>query len=202
MSDNEYFKPAVAAVALALLFPLYWFFMFTSDFQDFETALRDDILSLTFSDLLFITIGILEIYLYLSLRKSIKEQLNSSMLNACLLLMCILVAGFHLTVLFDLIFAVIGSGLQEASKDWMISACIIIALVTISLYAVVASLFSILLIVKESSVILKGFGVLLLVACLLQLSVIFSIASAFFFPIALVILAIYFLKEPQVVEVV
>jgi uncharacterized membrane protein len=71
------------------------------------------------------------------------------------------------------------------------------------LYALVAILFSIFVFINDAaSTMLKGFAGLLLVAALFQLTVIFAFLALLLFPLALILLSIYFLKEPQTVEVV
>jgi hypothetical protein len=71
------------------------------------------------------------------------------------------------------------------------------------LYAMTAILFSIFVFINPSaSLTLKGFAGLLLVAAVLQMTVIFAFLALLLFPLALVMLSIYFLKEPQTVEVV
>jgi hypothetical protein len=201
MSHSNFVKPGIAAIALAVLFPTYWLFLFGAAASDFETALAADMTSLTFSDLLFVIIGALEIYLYLSLRRIFKDHLNSSAISVSLLIMASLVAALHLTVLVDVFLA-----LTQTSNEVIE---VVIGLVTVGsiavmiLYALVAILFSIFVFINDAaSTMLKGFAGLLLVAALFQLTVIFAFLALVLFPLALILLSIYFLKEPQTVEVV
>lgn len=201
MSHSNFVKPGIAAIVLAILFPLYWLFLFGAGIGDFESALARDMTSLSFSDLLFIIIGALEIYLYLSLRRVFKDQLNSGALSVSLLIMAALVALLHLTVLVDVFLAL--SQTSSEVIEIVIGFITVGSIAVMILYALVAALFSIFVFINDSaSTMLKGFAGLLLVAALFQLTVIFAFLALVLFPLALVLLSIYFLKEPKTIEVV
>ncbi len=201
MNHSSFIKPGIAAIALAILFPTYWLYFFGAGAHDFEAALATDMTSLSLSDLLFVVIGILEIYLYLSLRRVFKDQLNSSALSVSLLIMSTLVALMHLTVLFDVYLSLTQT--SASAVEAVVSVVTVASIIIMVLYAMTAALFSIFVFINSSaSLTLKGFAGLLLVAALLQMTVLFAFLALFLFPLALVMLSIYFLKEPQTVEVV
>ncbi len=204
MSTNEFLKPGIAAVALALLFPIYWIYIFSAGAPDFEAAYRQDLLTLSWTDILFVLIGALEVYIYLSLSRTFADQLGSDMVRLMLFLLAGLVALFHLTVLLDVSLFFSKDGLAESTLDMIVGFSVIGALGILVLFAIAGLVFGILLLASGLEVppSLKVFAVMLMVCCLLQLTVLLSALSFVLFPLALIALAVYFLKEPLVAEVV
>lgn len=98
--------PGYAAIALALLFPAYWVPALAIGDLSFAEAHRADAMRLGAMDLLFVLIGAMEIYIYLSLRRIFLDLMHGSLAATLLLLMAIVVGVFHATVLFDVVLAV------------------------------------------------------------------------------------------------
>ena len=73
MQNKDYLLPGVAAIFVAVISPIYWLGM-SSPIGNF--ALGQDMLSLGFSDILFASILLLTIYIYLNLKNILNEQLN------------------------------------------------------------------------------------------------------------------------------
>ena len=73
MQNKDYLLPGVAAIFVAVISPIYWIGM-SSPMGDF--ALGQDMLSLGFPDILFASILLLTIYIYLNLKNILNEQLN------------------------------------------------------------------------------------------------------------------------------
>jgi len=204
MLKHDYAAPGIAALILAVAFPIYWLYAFHVGSENFVEIYRADLLSLSLSDLAFVFIGVLEIYIYLSLRRSFAERLSSGSVAILLLLMALLVTIFHATVLVDVALAVTATTLSEDAINTIGEFTVMVALGMLFAYALVGLILSIVLLLNRTGApsVLKYFAVVLLVCCLLQLSIILSPANIFVFPVALLLLAFYFLSAPKMLEVV
>ncbi len=201
--NREYALPGYIAVALALLFPVYWISRLGVGGASFEEAFHADVTRLDAWDLLFVLIGVMEIYLYFSLRKLLQERLQGTLPAAVLLLMAIVVGVFHATVVFDLVFA-IGPEFTPGMEDRLVVAAAVVAISGLFVYAVLGFALSIMLLLPraESPPLLKLFAALLMACCVLQFTIVFGILNVALFPVVLLLLAIYFLRGDHQVEVV
>ena len=204
MFKNDYAAPGIAALILAVAFPIYWLYAFHICSENFVEAYRADMLSLSLSDLAFVFVGALEVYIYVSLRRSFAERLSSATPAVLLLLMAVLVIIFHATVLVDVALAVTATTLSEQTINTIGEFTVVVALGVLFAYALVGLVLSVVLLLNRTGApsVLKYFAVNLLAGCLLQLSIIFSPANIFIFPVALLLLAYYFLAAPKMLEVV
>lgn len=146
----------------------------------------------------------MEVYIYINLIRVFKDQLNASSVIISLYIMLGSIAVFHATVLVDLFLAMSGGNMTDTLLKPIVEVSLFIAIASLVIYSLAGLVLSILLLMraKESSKLLKYFSVLLLIVCLLQLTVFLAIVNIVLFPLALAILAAYFLKEPDTVEVV
>lgn len=204
MRNHEYLWPGIAALLLALCFPVYWLSIFHLSSENFMEVYKADLLKLSWSDLAFVLIGALEVYVYLSLRRSFAERLQSGSAAVLLLVMTLLVVAFHATVVVDLVIVFSGSVMPDAQLSMIAETTVAVALGILFAYAVVAFVLAVVLLLKRTAAsgLLKCFAVVLLVCCVLQFSVFLSPGTIFLFPVALLLLAFYFLKEPQELELV
>lgn len=204
MTKQDYFLPGIAALLLAVLFPSYWLYAFSVGTENFMEVYRADLLSLSLSDFVFVLIGALEVYIYLCLRRSFAERLSSGAAAVLLLLMALLVALFHATVLVDITLSIVGFGLTSHTIDTISEFTIIGALGVLFAYGLVGFILSIVLLLNRTGApsLLKYFAVILMVCCLLQFTVILSPLNVFVFPVGLLLLAFYFIKPAQQLEVV
>ena len=201
--NRDHALPGYTAIALALLFPVYWVSALGLSEQSFVEAFRADVMSFSALDILFVLIGAMEIYVYLSLRKILLEQLHGNTPAALLLLMAIIVGIFHATVLFDVILA-FGPTLAESTREHLVAASAIVAIAGLFIYAVLGIILSIALLVSKAEIpgLLKVFAVLLMVCCVLQLTIVLGVVNVMLFPVALLVLAVFFLRGGHEVEVV
>ncbi|WP_194756674.1 hypothetical protein [Aliidiomarina indica] len=202
MSSNPYKGAGIAALILAVLFPIYWLhplhFLAVSSFQE---ILRADVMTLNAWDGLFVLIGALEVYIYLMLARMCRDQLNGELPAVLLYVMAGFVVLFHATVLFDVAVAL---GVITELTDTMVALIAGVSLTFVMLYALVAVVFAITLLMRfvALSAVMKVFTIGLLSASFLQLTIVLGVANIFLFPILLVLLAIQFLRNDHSVEVV
>ncbi|NGP53024.1 hypothetical protein [Thioalkalivibrio sp. XN8] len=200
---TEHALPGYLAVALALLFPVYWVSVLGAGGESLFETIRDDVMRLNGWDALFVLIGAIEIYLYLSLRKILAQRLNTALPAVLLLMMAIVVGVFHATVLFDLAFAA-GPEFDPATAEQLVLASMVVGIAGLFVYAVLALVLSITLLraSAESPTLLKVFAILLLACCVLQFTIVFGFINLALFPVALLVLAAFFLRGEHAVEVV
>src|SRR5690554_6536928 len=142
MNKNKYNLSAAIAVLLAILFPIYWLagaFESTSFIQQYRT----DVLTLNANDLLFVAIGLLEIYLYLSLRRAFADRVEFDTARTALLLMAITVGAFHATVLFDVYYALFATSWLIEKIDSLIAITAFVGLAILFIYAIFAIVLSV-----------------------------------------------------------
>ncbi|MCH8493574.1 MAG: hypothetical protein LAT53_10110 [Idiomarina sp.] len=201
MNSNSYKAAGFAAIALAILFPIYWLYAFDSlSAESFATAFENDLRTLNGWDALFVTIGALEIAIYIALAKLCRDQFNGSLPAVLLIMMAAVVGLIHATVLVDISLAI---GLL-APSDTLINVTIMFSLICLFLYAVVAFIFAISMLVRFSqlSVPLKVFTIGLLVACVFQFTIVLGVINIFLFPVLMIVLAMHFFRGEHEVEVV
>lgn len=100
MNIHTYRTAGVAAIILAVLFPIYWLQGELS-----LEALRADIMTLNVWDGLFVLIGGLEVAVYLALSRLCRDQVGGTLASVLLVIMAVMVGVFHATILADITFA-------------------------------------------------------------------------------------------------
>lgn len=198
MNINLYKYAGMAAITLAVLFPLYWLYAITEFSMD---ALREDFLTLSAWDILFIVIGALEVFVYIALSRIFRDQMTGTLPSILLIIMAVLVAAFHSTVVVDM-FLALGFGGDYA--DTIVTIAVVFSLICLFLYTLAAFIFSIVLLVRFSSlsVLMRFFAIGLLIACLVQFSIVFAALNTLLFPLLMLIVSIYFLRGGETVDVV
>lgn len=201
MNDTPYPYAGIAAIALAILFPIYWIATLGFAAGNAELAFRADFLTINGWDLLFVVIGMLEIGVYLALSRYFRDQINGGFLANMLIVMAVFVALFHSSVIVDLL---LGLGFYTAHSDIMIDVALIAAVVILFLYTFALLAFSIGLLARFSALpaALKLFACGALIAGLLQLTVVLAVINIVLFPALMLVLAFHFLAGDQTVEVV
>ena len=180
MTNNRFLFPAIAAMVLALLFPIYWYTQFGNMTSGGEALIRD-LSGLNPSDLVFLLIGILNVYIYLSLKKFLNERHE---FNAA-----------------DIPF---GTRLNFPSHEGLVDGNIAALIISTIVFGGLNIALGFILFTRSREFLgtLKAFAVVLMIEGFFEVTVIFSVISIVIFPLTLIILAILFLREPEVLEVV
>lgn len=201
--NRDHALPGYTAIVLALLFPIYWVSALGFGEPSFIEAFLADVTQFTARDILFVLIGAMEIYIYLSLRKILLERLHGNLPATLLLLMAIVVGIFHATVLFDVVLA-FGPAMAESTREYLVTASAVMAISGLIVYALIALVLSITLLVGKAELpaLLKIFAALLMVCCVLQLTIVFGAINVILFPIVLLVLAAFFVRGRHEVEIV
>lgn len=202
--NREYALPGVVAIVLAVLYPLYWLSgLFVSDGSSLFEIFRADVTRLSAMDGLFVLIGLMEIYLFMKLRHALQQQLNGGLASSLALCMAIGVGLMTATVLFDVVVA-LGPGLSDSGTNLVVKFAGATFLIIGILIGLVGLLLAISLLAGSAdyTVLLKLFAVVLLICSLMFLSVILAPIAYIIYPVALLLLAAWFLRGGGEVEVV
>ncbi|WP_113907686.1 hypothetical protein [Aliidiomarina celeris] len=201
MNQNPYRNAGIAALVLAVLFPIYWFYVIhLYSTQSLEAGLLADMATLNAWDALFVLIGALEVYIYVKLSQLCRNHINGGVSATLLLLMAAVVVLFHAAVLVDVSIAFNLVRDPEAVGE----LALLFSMVCLFVYSVLAFILAISLLIRLASLsmLLKIFAVGLLTAAVLQFTVILGVINTLLFPVLLVVLAVQFLRNDQDVEVV
>lgn len=202
--NREYMLPGLVAILLAVLYPVFWLSaILTAEGSGLLEIFRSDVTRLDAMDALFVLIGLMEIYVLLSLRRALQQQLNGGLGAALALGMAIAVALMTATVLFDVTIAV-APGMGEAALDLLVrmsAGGFIITGIAIGLSSLILAI-ALLVRSADSTILLKVFAAVLLIYALLSLSVILAPVACLVYAVALLLLASWFLRGGGEVEVV
>lgn len=160
-------------------------------------------MSLSTIDALFVLIGAMEIYLYLSLRRLLLQYLQGGLPAVLATVVAVLVGLMTACVLFD-VFLALGPDISTTMQDQLVFAAGILWLGLSWLTGLVSLVLAISLLVLKggSGGLRKLFAVFLMISSVLTLTVILSPVAILVHPLALLLLGVWFLRGELEVEVV
>ncbi|MET0356642.1 MAG: hypothetical protein ABW044_07665 [Cellvibrio sp.] len=205
MLNKDYLWPGFAAIALAIIFPIYWIYVFTAAGFDFPEGYYENVLSFDISDWVYLFIGALEIYIYLSFKRILHDRLNFHGVDILLVLMIYNTILFHFSLFgIDAYLFFGGEQTQENVQETLLKISWFVSIGCTIIYGLIGVLLGIMLLRHYNHLpeMLKIFAILTLVLNLFQLTFVFGFVVILLFPISLLILAVYFLQEPTMIEVV
>jgi hypothetical protein len=205
MNYSDYTLPGIAAIALAILFPLYWVIVISSGVLDSGISFYQSTIGFAWSDLLFVFVGLLTVYVYLCLKRLLNQQYGFSGVNLPLniLIACSAIYFFALAAL-DLVMDVFGDGLGLSVHKFVINANITISVGSLLVYGVADILMGVLLLKNSDndSSIIKTLAIVAIIQGIFEITIIFSPALIAIWPLMLVVLAILFMHKPDQLEVI
>ena len=201
MQNKDYLLPGVAAIFVAVISPIYWLGM-SSPIGDF--ALGQDMLSLGFSDILFASILLLTIYIYLNLKNILNEQLNFNHIDLLVLIMVAINILWMSTLFLDVAITVLPENIVTQNKDTFLNIGLSMSIGAIVILGIIDLLIGILLLTKSTELptLLKIFAIMSVIQGVIGITVIFAATLIFIFPITMIILAMFFLRKPESLELV
>lgn len=205
MNENRYLAPAISAVALAILFPTYWISQFWILGADGGEALYDNVTQLNPSDLLFLVVGLLNIYVYLALKKFLNERHAFSAADIPIILMIVAVGVYTFgSLAADTLMHFFGDHLHLPWHQATMGGTTTALLISTFIFGVLDILLGVFLFsqARDFSPILKAFAVIILIQGAFEITVVFGFLALALFPIALILLAILFLRQPEELELV
>ena len=205
MNENRHLFPALAAIALAVLFPLYWFDRFVQMNKSHGVEFYNDVVGLSFADAVFLLIGLLMVYVYFSLKKFLNDRFGFSEANIPLTLLMISAAVYVFgSLAVDAAMQFAGHRLHLPWHKVVLEANVTALMVSTIIFGVLDIVLGIMLFMKARTVssVLTIFAILTVIQGLLELTVFLSPAVFVVYPVALIFLAIMFLRRPEVLEIV
>ena len=205
MNDNKFGFAAISAVILAVLFPAYWFNQILNVSVSGGEGLYQDVTGLNPADLVFLLIGVLNIFVYLSLKSFLNERHAFNGADAPLLLLAATSAIYVFgSLAMDALMHFYGAELQLPWHKYTFDINTIALLVSSIVFGVLDIILGIVLFTRarEFSNILRAFAIVILIQGFFELTVVFSPITFVIFPVALILLAILFTREPETLELV
>ena len=202
MQNKDYLLPGVAAILLAVLSPIYWLGMSPS-VGDYD-ILWQDMLSLGFYDILFASCLLLNIYIYLNLKHILNEQLNFNHIDLLVLIMVAINTLWLGTLFLDAASTVLPDNIVTQNKDAFLKINLSVSIGAIVILGIIDLLIGILLLAKSTELptLLKIFAIMSVIQGVLGITVVFAATLIFIFPITMIILAMFFLRKPDSIEIV
>ena len=195
---RDYLLPGILAIGLAILFPVYWALLFITRIESASDVTIFDP-QLEFSSWLFLLIGAISIYLYISFKKILNDQLNFKSIDVLLLLMII-----NTVIFFGGIFLTDIIAYFYNDSAWTTAGIHVLSISCMVIFGILDIIIGIILLMnyKQIPIYLTILAITSVLLGIFEVTVIFSAASIVIFPIYLIFLAIYFLRKPTSIEVV
>ena len=202
MQNKDYLLPGFAAIFVAVISPIYWIGM-SSSVGDYD-ILWQDMMSLGFSDILFASILLLTIYIYLNLKNILNEQLNFNHIDLLVLIMVAINTLWLGTLFLDIASAVLPENIVTQNKDAFLKINLSVGIGAIVILGIIDLLIGILLLAKSTELptLLKIFAIMSVIQGVIGMTVFLSVTLIFIFPITMIILAMFFLRKPESLELV
>ena len=202
MQNKDYLLPGVAAIFVAVISPIYWFGMAASVGD--SDVLWQDMMSLGFSDILFASILLLTIYIYLNLKNILNEQLNFNHIDLLVWIYAAINILWVSTLLLDVASAVLPENIVTQNEGTFLNIGLSMGIGAIVILGIIDLLIGILLLAKSTELptLLKIFAIMSVIQGVLGITVVFAATLIFIFPITMIILAMFFLRKPESLELV
>jgi len=202
MQNKDYLLPGVAAIFVAVISPIYWLGMAASVGD--SNVLWQDMMSLGFSDILFASILLLTIYIYLNLKNILNEQLNFNHIDLLVWIYAAINILWVSTLLLDVASAVLPENIVSQNEGTFLNIGLSIGVGAIVILGIIDLLIGILLLAKSTELptLLKIFAIMSVIQGVLGITVVFAATLIFIFPITMIILAMFFLRKPESLEIV
>ena len=202
MQNKDYLLPGVAAIFVAVISPIYWLGMAASVGD--SDVLWQDMMSLGFSDILFASILLLTIYIYLNLKNILNEQLNFNHIDLLVWIYAAINILWVSTLLLDVASAVLPENIVSQNEGTFLNIGLSMGIGAIVILGIIDLLIGILLLAKSTELptLLKIFAIMSVIQGVLGITVVFAATLIFIFPITMIILAMFFLRKPESLELV
>lgn len=205
MFNSNYLKPGAAALVLAAAFPLYWLYVMQMAGSDMQEAYYDNVLRLDSSDLVYLGLGALEIYVLQSLRRLLHDHHNFRGLDALLTLLIANAVLFYFVQLgMDAGLHFYGGQLDSANTQAILELGWFGNIAGVMIFGALGSIASIILLRSglELTPLLTLFAYVNLLCSLFQLTFVFSFMTIILLPLSMLVLAAHFVQKPEMIEVV
>jgi len=161
-------------------------------------------MSLGFSDILFACILLLTIYIYLNLKNILNEQLNFHHIDMLIWINIIVSILWMSTLTLDIASIVLAENFVTQNESSFSNIALLTSVGAIIILGIIDLLIGILLLAKSTELpaLLKVFAIMSVIQGVIGITVVFAVTLIFIFPITLIILAMFFLRKPESLEIV
>jgi len=203
MINTDYLRPGLTAIALAILTPFFWGYQFVTADSDIVKAYFSSVTNLEFLDFVFLLLGALEIYIFLSVKKILNDRSNFKSVDILLLLLISNSAiyyfgnfGIDLSIFF-------ANDISVESQETLATVSYYMSMGCIFVYGLLDLAIAIILIInyKAMTTWLRVFSGVVLLLGICELTFFFELMLVLY-PVTLLILAVNFLQKPEIIEVV
>ena len=186
MTTHPYLFPGLAAILAAVLTPIYW----TLEFGYAVTAgePRGDWGAL---DVLAIALGILQIYLYVSLKQILHDHHEYRRTDVILNILIGSVVVYHVLMQFVGVF-----GSEAAIVTALAASTVLVGILDVVLAVLLLGGR------EQFPSTLTIFALATLIMGIFEVTLLFSVAVPYIYPLTAIALAVHFLKKPETVEFV
>ena len=199
MTNDEYLWPGIISIVVVALSPIYWGYVVLSDYIDGIG------LGLVFSDGVFFVLYALMIYVYSSLRRILHDQNNYHRIDVLITLMIGTCAFYAVgSIALEVFAPVIDDQFGGTRHESILTISTLLTVSCIVVFGVIDILIAAVMLRNSQQLpdLMKTFAVVTLIQGVFEVTIIFSVFSILIYPIATLILAIHFLRKPEMVEVV
>lgn len=198
MNNNDYLTPGIVAIATAILAPTFWLYAALSDYSD-GTGL-----GLVFADWVFLVLGAMAIYVYFSLKDILHNHHNFHKIDALLMMTIATIVIFYLGSLALEIFAPMIDSNPSSRHETILGLKSLFGAICAVIFGVLDILIANVLWRNKQQLpeLLKVFAIVTLIQGIFEVTILFSFFGIFIYAIAMLILAMYFLRKPEMIEVV
>ena len=196
MKNNDYLLPGIAAIFVAVLFPLSWIIELTSSL----TSISEYQFSFRFgaSSFLFLIVGLATVYIYYYFMKLLHDHHNYRRADFAFIAMIMLNAIFYFgAFILDITSIWINPLISLAVSSWIFGASIII-------FGIIDVLIAVTLLIAHKD--LPGkftvFATINLIMGVFELTFVLSPVVLVLFPVVAILIAFIFLKKPETIEIV
>ncbi len=196
MSLDDYRGAGTAAIGAAILFPALWIYeLGFAGWRDYQNFVAPEF---GVADVLFLILGLLSIYVYYAFKQILHDHQNYSTLDVPISVMIGLLAFFHLGIFL----LALGSSFLDASTAVWLPAMFWVVFVV--LFGLVDLVIAVLLIRDHQQLpgLLMVFACMTLLLGVAELTVLFSLLAVVLLPLSLLVLAVHFLRKPDMIELV
>lgn len=205
MKNNDFMAAGVAAISLAVLFPLYWVYIISTGVFESGANYYQTTLEFSFDDVWFILLGLLSIFVYWSLKKVLDNHLGYSAVGVPIAIAIITCGAqaFGLAGL-DAFMSIFSDQVGLSTHKFVLGAQYLIGVGALIVFGVADILIGALILknAHHDSAVLKILGIVMIIQGALELTVILSPIVIGVFPVTLIIMSVIFLTKPQAIEVV
>ena len=204
MTDDKFIYPAITALIFCALFPSYWIWFATSGFDlpGYGLPSRSN---LEFDFFLWLALGLMLFYIYLSLKRILPVLHNYSRLTIPLYFAIgSTIFMFGGIAILEIILVGFGGSLSKPTSEMILGGIAVIFLSGIIIQGVIDILIGAILLRDSQDLpnILTIFAVITLINGILGATVLLAIGNIVITPLSFLVLAVYFLKRPEIIDVV